>query len=161
MKWLKALFAKQSTPSYQDIITQHQQLLTSWRNILHTCLDLQLALRDRINSPDIAIGIVQARSEIERIKLLLRTWGQDVIDQPEELSIANAEAVTHQLKLLAIHRGNLANFLKQQQLYGERDAPPMILNGIAASRLEIQRIKSLLRTWNAPVNDEPDDAGYR
>jgi len=157
MKWLKALFTKQSTPSRQDLIPQHQQLLTSWRNILRICVDFQLVLGEKIASPDIATGIVQARSEIGRIKNLLRTWGQDVIDQPEELSIADADTVTHHLKLLSIHRGNLANFLKQQQLYGERDVPPMILNGIANSRQEIQRIKNMLRTWSAPVTDQTDD----
>jgi hypothetical protein len=157
MKWLKAFFTKQSTPSRQDLIPQHQQLLTSWRNILRICLELQLLLGEKIASPDIAVGIVQARSEIERIKILLRAWGQDIIDQPEELSIVDADTVTHHLKLLSIHRGNLAILLKQQQLYGERDAPPMIHNSIADSRHEIQRIKSMLRTWSAPVTDQKDD----
>lgn len=149
--------ANQSLLSRQDLITQHQQLLESWRNLLRICLDLQLLLGQRTASPDMAIGIVQARSEIGRIKDLLRAWGQDVSDQAEELSTADADTVTHHLQLLAIHRGNLANFLKQQHLYGERDTPPVILNGIVDARREIQRIKSMLRTWDAPLTDQVDD----
>jgi hypothetical protein len=158
MNWLKTLFAGQSAFSRQELIAQQQQLLASWRNMLQICLNLQLTLGEGTAPPDLAIGIVQARSEIGQIKDLLRGWGEDVIDRPEELSVADADTVTHHLKLLAIHRRNLANYLEQQRLYGERDTPPAILNGIATSRQEIQRIKSMLGTWNAPVTDQADDA---
>src|SRR6476646_129440 len=109
MNQLKALFAGQSAPLQQELITQQQQFLASWRNMLRICLNLQLTLGEGIAPPDLAIAIVQARSEIVRIKDLLRAWGEDVSDQPNELSIADAETVTHHLKLLAIHRDNLAN----------------------------------------------------
>lgn len=67
------------------------------------------------------------------------------------------EEITHQQNLLAIHRRTLAHYLSQQATLGAAYSPPGVINGISEARSNIRRIKQILRGWNVPVQDHPDD----
>jgi len=66
------------------------------------------------------------------------------------------ETIAKQLDLLAAHRRTLAVYLRQQAELGML-APPGVVNGIAETRAEIQRIKGALREGGVPVEDEQGD----
>ncbi|MFL5803278.1 MAG: hypothetical protein ACJ8CR_16255 [Roseiflexaceae bacterium] len=157
MKWLQSLFGGQAGSSTPETIEQHQALLASWRKMLEIGLNLRHELGEQRTPTDVAVGIVAARAEIARLKDLLRSWGVEIGDMADELATADPQEVTHNLRLLEIHRRNLAQYLQQAQLHGERDAPPMIANGIVEARREITRLKGRLREWNAPVADVDGD----
>jgi hypothetical protein len=55
--------------------------------------------------------------------------------------------------MLEIHRRNLAHYLQQARLYGERDAPPVMPLAITEARRAITHLKDRLRKWNVPVAD--------
>ena len=67
------------------------------------------------------------------------------------------EDITHQRNLLEINRRNLEHYLRQRDTLGEAYAPPGTLNGILETRANIKRIKGILKGWNAPADDKPDD----
>ncbi len=67
------------------------------------------------------------------------------------------EEVSQQLELLFIHRRNLAQYLMQQAQLGTAYVSPNISNGIAETRQNIRRVKSILRNWGRNVEDHPDD----
>src|SRR5262245_20609937 len=72
----------------------------------------------------------------------------------------SSEDIDVQRELLQAHRRTLAAYLKQQALAGgAQSAPITVINGIAATRAEIARVKTILREWGADVGDHPDDAG--
>jgi hypothetical protein len=135
---------------------EQKALLGSWRQLLQVCLGLYHALDKTTLLPEVAAGIVQARSEIARIKTLLRQSGVQVTDLPDELVVADASEVTHHLKLLATYRRNLSLLLQQQQNYGDL-APPAVVHSIESTRHEIAQLKRRLREWQAPVEDHPND----
>jgi hypothetical protein len=139
-------------------IEQHQSLLASWRKMLALCLSLQQELGEQHAPTGVAVGIVEARGEIARLKGLLRGWGENVSDLPDELTTADTREITHSLRLLEIHRRNLAQHLRQAQMHGEREVPPAISNGIAEARREIATLKRRLRDWGAPVADAAGDS---
>jgi nucleoside phosphorylase len=66
------------------------------------------------------------------------------------------EEITHQLKLLGIHRKTLKHYIEQQAILGNF-TPPYVTHGIDETRTQIRRIKSILHGWGAPVADLPDD----
>ncbi len=51
-----------------ETIEQHQSLLGSWRKMLATCFTLQQDLGEQHAAASIAVGIVEARGEIARLK---------------------------------------------------------------------------------------------
>ena len=59
--------------------------------------------------------------------------------------------------LLAAHRATLANFLNQQATFSIAHTPPAVLTGMREARTEIQSLKGVLRAWNVPVEDLPND----
>lgn len=67
------------------------------------------------------------------------------------------EDISHQRKLLEINRRNLSLYLQQRATLGEAYTPPGTLNGILETREEIKRIKGILKGWNVPAADKPDD----
>src|SRR6266508_6173293 len=67
------------------------------------------------------------------------------------------EEIGQQQELLAIYRGNVALYLRQQAELGSAHIPPGVANGLREARFQIQRIKQTLSSWNAPVEDHPDD----
>lgn len=67
------------------------------------------------------------------------------------------EDINHQRSMLSTHRRNLAQYLKQAALLGAAFVPPAVSNGIVDTRVEIARIKAILRSWGSPVEDYPDD----
>ena len=132
-----------------------QQLLQSWRSILQILMKLDGTLPS--SAPELALGIVEARGQILRLKTCLRQAGVDIVDLADELVVANAPEVEHQLKLLALHRRNLGVLLEQEQNYGAHAAPLHVVNSITSERSEIAQIKRRLRTWQAPVTDQQND----
>lgn len=69
----------------------------------------------------------------------------------------NQENINQQLKLLAAHRERLMTRLEQLAMHGAAWAPPETHADIAAARLEIRRIKQVLRDWRVEVEDYPND----
>jgi TIR domain len=69
------------------------------------------------------------------------------------------EDINDKKELLAIHRQNLEQYLKQQAMLGTAFAPPMVTNGIREERNNIRRVKEILRDWKQQVDDHPDDEG--
>jgi hypothetical protein len=67
------------------------------------------------------------------------------------------EEIEGQLRLLATYRRNLNHLLQQQAQTGSANVPLNIINDIEDSRANIQRLKGILRTWGAIVEDHPDD----
>ncbi len=68
-----------------------------------------------------------------------------------------SEDITQQKLLLQTYRRTLAVYIQQQAAIGRAFSSPAIVNGIAETRREIQRIKALLRSANVDVEDGPDD----
>ena len=71
--------------------------------------------------------------------------------------MASPEEIANLQERLTIHRRNLATLLKQHALSGEMHAPLTITNGINEARSKIQQIKQILRGWQVPAPDSPDD----
>jgi hypothetical protein len=72
--------------------------------------------------------------------------------------MAEAEDIEAQRELLRIHRRNLARYLRQQADHGgPMFVLPAIANGIEQTRADIRRIKAILRGWDQPVEDLPDE----
>src|SRR4051812_44609449 len=71
--------------------------------------------------------------------------------------MASLEEVEEQRKILQSHRRTLQHYLNQQALLGSGFSPPAVTHGIAESRMQIQRLKTLLRSWNIEEPTHPDD----
>jgi hypothetical protein len=67
------------------------------------------------------------------------------------------EDIADQQDLLAAHRRTLAQYLKQRALIGAAFEPPAVGHGIDETRASIRRVKDILRGWDVPVADHPDD----
>jgi septal ring factor EnvC (AmiA/AmiB activator) len=67
------------------------------------------------------------------------------------------ELIETQTALLEQHRRTLAVYLKQQALMGHA-APAHVILSIQDARHNIDRIKNILREWDAAVEDLPDDS---
>lgn len=65
--------------------------------------------------------------------------------------------IYEQQERLALHRDNLALYLRQRALLGEAQVTPQIMHGIAESRAQIGQIKAVLRAWGIAVENLPDD----
>ncbi len=78
-------------------------------------------------------------------------------EQKEEPMPIDHDAVSHQQRLLAIHRRTLAILLEQQAVHTSAYVPPSVVHGIAEARAQIARIKAALRGWGLPAEDGPDD----
>src|SRR5262245_53354041 len=72
-------------------------------------------------------------------------------------SIPSQEDIEQQQERLAEHRATLAVYLGQLAKSGSAYAPLPVVKGIAEVRIEIKRIKGILRDWGVPVKDLPDD----
>jgi hypothetical protein len=73
----------------QDAILQQQQLLTSHRQTLFHYLDQKARLGATHIPPSVIHGIREARDEIRRIKTILRGWGVNVEDRPDDQEPTN------------------------------------------------------------------------
>jgi len=82
----------------------------------------------------------------------LRAFGGVPMPSQEDIDV--------QQELLATHRRNLSNYLRQQARIGVDYVPPAILNGIQDARDNIRRIKKVLRGWNIRVEDHPNDEAF-
>jgi tetratricopeptide (TPR) repeat protein len=71
--------------------------------------------------------------------------------------MSNPEEIAQQCDLLTTHRRTLAYYLKQQAGFGDLYTPPAVAHGIDEARAQIRRIKQVLRDWNAPADEHPDD----
>ena len=71
--------------------------------------------------------------------------------------MASAEEMADIQERLQTYRRTLAHYLRQQAQLGSAFAPPGVMNGIAEARREIRRLKAILRSWGAAVEDMPDD----
>lgn len=65
--------------------------------------------------------------------------------------------IDNQLELLEKHRQTLSHYLGQRALLGRAFTPPGVTHGINEARENIRRIKTILREWDIPVEDQPDD----
>ena len=153
----QSLFGRKSSAPEPSALAEQKHLLHSWRTMLRVCLELNHALDPALIPTEVANSIVEARGEITRIKAMLREQGEEVADLADEVPVADASEVKHQLNLLAIHRRSLEQLLRQQEHFGERDTPPAVTNGILNARTEIAQIKRRLTEWQAPVSDLPSD----
>src|SRR5947208_7615454 len=78
-------------------------------------------------------------------------------DKRQDSVMPNQEDIANQQELLATYRRRLARHLKQLAQLGETHAPPDIFESIREARVNIQRIKGVLRVWGVPFEDHPDD----
>lgn len=67
-----------------DDSTRHRELLSVHRRTLHHYLRQQATLGKAHTPPEISSGISEARTEIRRIKELLRAHGLDVTNEPQD-----------------------------------------------------------------------------
>jgi hypothetical protein len=155
MNQFQRLIARVFRISDRAALEERQHLLQSWRSMLQTFLALERTIPAA--PPEISLGIVEARGQIMRLKAQLRQWGVEIVDLADELLVADAPEVEHQLRLLATHRRNLEVLLQQEQHYGAHDAPLHVVNSISSTRGEIAQIKRRLRAWQAPVADQQND----
>lgn len=68
----------------RDDITHQQTLLSTYRRNLGYYLKQQAALGEAYAPPGVLNGIMEARSNIQRIKQVLRGWGVAVEDLPDD-----------------------------------------------------------------------------
>ena len=61
------------------------------------------------------------------------------------------------MKPVASRLSTLSVYLRQRATIGASHASPGVINGIRDARDNIRRIKQILREWNVPVVDHPDD----
>jgi hypothetical protein len=70
----------------------------------------------------------------------------------------SAEDIAHQQELLNINRRTVYESLKQyRKLGGSPHATIGVVNTLREARVEIARIKEILRSWDITVEDYPDD----
>jgi hypothetical protein len=78
-------------------------------------------------------------------------------DQWEGVEMPSQEDIDGQLQLLITYRRTLNRYLQQRGTMGGAYTPPHVLHGIDESRAHIRQIKRILRDWNVPVENHPDD----
>jgi hypothetical protein len=71
--------------------------------------------------------------------------------------MATQEEISQQRQLLESYRKTLFIYLEQRAMFGAAFTPPGIMNGIAESKIEIRRIKDILRSWGQVIEDHPND----
>src|SRR5262249_31718300 len=69
------------------------------------------------------------------------------------------EEILQQQRLLKSHRDRLAIRITQEAMVGAAHAAPDLIQDIVDARTQIQRIKSLLRSWHIVIEDHPNDEG--
>jgi uncharacterized protein YjbI with pentapeptide repeats len=74
-----------------------------------------------------------------------------------ESSLLNEEEIAQQRELLTAHRRRLANQLRRLALLGAAHAPSDLTLDISDARVNIARVKVILRASGVSVNDHPDD----
>jgi hypothetical protein len=153
-----AISKKDPMPSRYDII-RHQKLLAMYRDLLTEYLR-QTGMWDNTETPAfLRTGISVIRGHILDLKGTLRGWKVQVADQSIDQGSEDdiADEVASQRELLHIHRRNLSIYLKQQEQYGEGQAPPVVLHSLNWNREQIQRIKAILRGLGVAVDDLPEE----
>jgi hypothetical protein len=96
-------------------IAQQQTLLNIHRQTLAYYLERQALLGAAHVPPEVFHGIAAARAEIGRIKLILRGWGADINDHPDDESAVSAQdtpaaaASVDRIKLRQILTDNFAD----------------------------------------------------
>lgn len=142
----------------EQAIGAFEDLLGSWRVMLRTLLDVQLALPPGQLPHELPVGIARARAEIGQIKARLRAWGHPADDQPGEQEQAGPQQIEHQLRLLAIYRRNAEQLHTQRSQFAARDLPLHIASGLAEARENIARIEAQLRLWGVPAGEPSGEA---
>jgi RNA-directed DNA polymerase len=79
---------------------------------------------------------------------------------PDEPSVSK-EDIEAQQTLLATYRRNVVTLLQQVAYAGGIFVPLTVTNELQGAREEIQRRKQILRGWNVPVADHPDDTEHK
>ena len=75
-----------------------------------------------------------------------------------ELARQRGDDTAHHVKMLGIHRSNLAHYVRQARAYGGTDlAPPITQHGIEEARQGIAREKRVLRAAGVAVDDFADE----
>ncbi len=92
---------------------------------------------------------------IKNLPLLLGTTQTDA--PIATIFTLNPEEIVQQQTLLTAHRRTLASQLHSWALLGKAHAPPGLKNGIDEARVEIARVKGILRASGVSVADHPDD----
>lgn len=145
--------------SQQEQGNHEQKLLVMYRTILKAYLQQQ-RMWEGTNVPEfLETEISLIRRRIMNLKGTLRSWKTLVFDDLDDEASEDeiTDEIEHQRELLQIYRERLAIYLKQQQQFDIREVPIPIINSITDSRWEIQRIKAILRAWNVPVEDLPEE----
>lgn len=145
--------------SQQEQGNHEQKLLVMYRTILKAYLQQQ-RMWGGTNVPEfLETEISLIRRRIMNLKGTLRSWKTPVFDDLDDEASEDeiTDEIEHQRELLQIYRERLAIYLKQQQQFDIREVPIPIINSITDSRWEIQRIKAILRAWNVPVEDLPEE----
>lgn len=75
-----------------------------------------------------------------------------------ELARQRGADTAHHVKMLGIHRANLAHYVRQARAYGNPDlAPPITQHGITEARAGIAKEKRALRGMGVAVDDFADE----
>ena len=142
-----------------DEIANHQKLLAMYRGLLAEYLRQRENWDWRDVPAYLREGVKQLRHHILYTKGSLRGWGitldDELNDEGPDDDIAGK--IEHQRNLLRIRRKNLRHHLQQQTYYEPGQAPLIIMRSIEDERSNIQRVKAILRGWDVPVEDQPDD----
>src|SRR5262245_2622675 len=71
----------------------------------------------------------------------------------------NIEEIVYEQKPLAMYRGLLAEYLRQQEIWDRTEIPSFLRVGISTIRRHIMETKGTLRAWKVAVENLPDDEG--
>src|SRR5215216_5568904 len=71
--------------------------------------------------------------------------------------MANRAEIDKQKEFLVKHRQILAHYLRQQAILGANIVPAAVAEGISDSRIAIDRIKQILRSFGVDVVDQPEE----
>lgn len=156
----------------QEAIAIQDDLLQAHRRRLADLLKQKATTGDANAALDVLDGIRSARSQIRRIKQILREWGMVVTDHPDDGGelpyglgagglLPDQETITIQIDLLQAHRRRLADLLRQKATTGDANVAPGVLDGIRHARAEIKHMKGILRGWGVAMDDHPDDEEWQ
>jgi hypothetical protein len=96
---------------HEDILRQ-KDLLNAHRQRLAVYLKRQAILGQAHVTPEVASGIIEAHSQIQRTKAILRDWGVDVEDHPDDVDDAASIPEQNEQIRSSIKKQNLDNVLQ-------------------------------------------------
>jgi hypothetical protein len=104
-------------PEQHDIDVQQDRLAT-YRGTLSHYLDQQASLSKGYMPPGIRHGIDEARTNIKRIKKILRSWGVSVVDHPddEDKETQISTAIHHEENIQSTTQPSVISSIKNNAL---------------------------------------------